>query len=124
MKTILIVEDEPILQDVLREILMDSGYRVLTAGSALLALAILEEERPDAIVLDVMLPGMDGRDAYREIRQIPELVSVPIIMMSAIIRPSQLDPGIAAFVSKPFNLDTILTTIEHAVREPPAGHQR
>lgn len=115
MKVILIVEDEPILRDVLKEVLVDSGYRVLTAGSGWLALAILEQERPDAIVLDVMLPGMDGRDAYREIRKLPEMESVPIIMMSSIVRPSQLDPGIAAFLSKPFNLDTILTTIEHAV---------
>jgi len=122
VKTILIVEDETILREVLGELLIDCGYQVLTSSSGWQALDVLKTNNPDAILMDVMMPGMDGRDLYNEVRKLPSAGAVPIIMMSAIIRPSQLDPGIAAFVAKPFNLDTMLATIERIVTEPPADH--
>jgi CheY-like chemotaxis protein len=115
VKTILIVEDEPILRDVLGEVLNDYGYQVLTASSGWQALDIMEQHDLDAILLDVMLPGMDGRDLYKEVRNLPHKGSVPVIMMSAIIRPGQLDAGIADFVTKPFNMEDLVSAIERAI---------
>jgi len=115
VKTILIVEDETILREVLGELLIDCGYQVLTSSSGWQALDVLKMNNPDAILMDVMMPGMDGRDLYNEVRKLPSAGAVPIIMMSAIIRPSQLDPGIAAFVAKPFDIEDLVSAVKRAV---------
>ena len=86
MKTVLVVDDEPAVRATLRAILEDEGYAV--------------REAPH-----------DGREAYRELRARPDLPDVPVVMMSAAIRPDGVDPTIAAFLQKPFELNHLLALV-------------
>ena len=105
MKTVLVVDDEPALRSVVCIVLGDEGYAVLEAQHGPAMLALLAREHADLVLLDVMMPGGDGRDAYRELCARTDLPDVPVVMMSAAVRPDGLDPSIAAFLRKPFDLD-------------------
>ncbi len=67
---ILVVDDEPYICDVMRRILEIGGYRVTTASSGKTALELVKEDRPDVVLLDLMMPGMDGREICRRVRKI------------------------------------------------------
>src|SRR5512137_2628703 len=80
MQTILIIEDEPELVKVLRSYLEQAGYAVLSAGRGDSGLSTWEHKRPDLVILDLNLPGMDGLDVAREIRR---KAGTPILMLTA-----------------------------------------
>jgi DNA-binding response OmpR family regulator len=111
VKTVLVVDDEPALRAAVRAILDDEGYTVLEAQHGPAMLELLARERADLVLLDVMMPGGDGRDAYRELRSRADLPDVPVVMMSAAVRPDGLDPSIATFLRKPFDLDQLLALV-------------
>jgi CheY-like chemotaxis protein len=111
VKTVLVVDDEPGLRAVVRAVLNDEGYTVLEAAHGGAMLELLARERADMVLLDVMMPGGDGREAYQELRTRADLPDVPVVMMSAAVRPDGLDPSIAAFLRKPFDLDHLLAIV-------------
>jgi DNA-binding response OmpR family regulator len=111
VKTVLVVDDEPGLRAVVRAFLDDEGYTVLEAPHGPAMLELLARERADIVLLDVMMPGGDGREAYRELRARADLPDVPVVMMSAAVRPDGLDPSIAAFLRKPFDLEHLLALV-------------
>jgi CheY-like chemotaxis protein len=118
---VLVVEDEPDLGDVFRDFLLELGHQPLILRSAEAALSKLHTERPDAIILDIHLPGMSGLD-FLQLRPVREL-GVPIIAVSGVATESQarecLRLGAADFVGKPVTLDRldeVLTFVEpHAL---------
>src|SRR2546429_2908595 len=118
---VLVVEDEPDLGDVFRDFLLELGHQPLVVRSAEAALGKLHTERPDAIILDVHLPGMSGLD-FLQLRLVREL-GVPIVAVSGVATESQarerLHLGATDFVGKPIPLDRlseVLTFIEpHAL---------
>ncbi len=71
MPTILVIDDELALRVMLEEVLTDAGYQVVSLGSGREALARLDEVRPDLMLCDVMLPGLDGREVYRAVQADP-----------------------------------------------------
>jgi two-component system, OmpR family, response regulator MprA len=111
VKTVLVVDDEPALRAAVRAILDEEGYAVLEAPHGPAMLELLAEEHADLVLLDVMMPGGDGREAYRELRARADLPDVPVVMMSAAVRPDGLDPSMAAFLRKPFDLDHLLALV-------------
>jgi CheY-like chemotaxis protein len=111
VRTVLVVDDEPALRAVVRVVLGDEGYAVLEAPHGPAMLELLARERADLVLLDVMMPGGDGRAAYRELRDRADLPNVPVVMMSAAVRPDELDPSISAFLRKPFDLDHLLALV-------------
>jgi CheY-like chemotaxis protein len=111
VKTVLVVDDEPGLHSVVRAVLDDEGYAVLEAPHGPAMLELLARERADMVLLDVMMPGGDGREAYRELRARADLPDVPVVMMSAAVQPDGLDPSIAAFLREPFDLDHLLALV-------------
>jgi CheY-like chemotaxis protein len=115
MKTVLVVDDEPALRGVVRAVLDDEGYAVVEAPHGPAMLELLARERADLVLLDVMMPGGDGRAAYRELRDRADLPDVPVVMMSAAVRSDGLDPSIAAFLRKPFDLDRLLTLVSSII---------
>jgi CheY-like chemotaxis protein len=115
VKTVLVVDDEPALRAVVRAVLGDEGYAVLEAPHGPAMLELLARERADMVLLDVMMPGGDGRPAYRELRDRADLPDVPVVMMSAAVRPDGLDPSIAAFLRKPFDLDHLLALVANLI---------
>ena len=80
MKTILVVDDEPKIVTLARDYLEHAGFAVLTAGDGRDALATVRQRRPDLVVLDLGLPGLDGLDVTRELRRDS---TIPIVMLTA-----------------------------------------
>lgn len=107
MATILIVDDEKAIVDLLVNLLEDNGYVVLTAINGEEALKILEQERPDLIISDVMMPMMDGLALLRQIWNRTEWRTIKIILSSAAPLKAADNIHFDKFISKPFDLDTL-----------------
>jgi CheY-like chemotaxis protein len=114
--TILAVDDTPPNVKLLRLILEDAGYRVLEAASGPEALDILRRDKPDAMVLDVRMPGMTGYEVCQAVRRDPGFAALPVIMVTALSLPEERIRGIEAgatdFISKPFNRKELLARIQ------------
>src|SRR2546428_572940 len=82
-RTILLVDDEPGIVAIARDYLDRAGFRVITAGDGMAAVRLARSERPSLLVLDLMLPGMDGLDVARALREDPATHMLPIIMLTA-----------------------------------------
>ena len=115
--TILIVDDEPRIRDFVRMNLEMEHYRVIEAGDGLEALEQLREHLPDLVILDVMMPEMDGFETLRSIR---EVSTVPVIMLT--VRQDEhdrirgLDLGADDYIAKPFNPRELLSRIRALLR--------
>lgn len=113
--TILVVDDSAPNVKLLRLILGAAGYRVLDAYSGPQALEILHRDRPDAMLLDVRMPGMTGYEVCRQIRQDPEFADLPVIMVTALSlaeeRIAGIEAGATDFISKPFNKKELLARV-------------
>ncbi|MDP9354085.1 MAG: response regulator, partial [Chloroflexota bacterium] len=103
-KKILVVDDEPTIRDVVVALLEDEGYAVVAAHTGLRALELLPLERPDLVIMDVMMPGLDGREVFRRMRESRNGHAPPVVMMSAAVDRDLIDPSVAAFLPKPFDL--------------------
>ncbi|MBN1428828.1 MAG: response regulator transcription factor [Anaerolineae bacterium] len=120
MTTILVVEDEEVVRETLAYNLQQEGYAVLTTGDGSESLKVVREQRPDLIVLDIMLPGMDGLSVCRALRRDKEIAYIPIIMLTA--RGTQgdkmvgLDSGADDYITKPFGLGEFLARIRAVLR--------
>lgn len=114
---ILVVDDEPPIVRLVRAKLHADDYAVLTAGRGEDALQILDDERPDLVVLDIMMPGMDGFETLRRIRQRSR---VPVIMLTAragdVDKLKGLQTGADDYLTKPFNPDELVARIEAVLR--------
>jgi CheY-like chemotaxis protein len=84
MATILIVDDEPILRQLFQKVLEHEGHVVLTAANGRDALCVMREQVPDLIMLDMMMPTMDGTTFLRLMRRHPEWARIPVVIMSAV----------------------------------------
>ena len=111
MITILVVDDEPVIREVVAMLLEDEGYTVLTADDGHAALDVFQREAPSLVLMDVMMPRMDGQAAFRAMRQHAHGNGLPVILMSAMAEPADLDPGITAFLRKPLDLEQMLALV-------------
>jgi DNA-binding response OmpR family regulator len=114
---ILIVEDEPVLQETLAYNLTHQGYLVETAGDGQLAIDVARRTQPDLILLDIMLPGLDGFEVCRLIRQ---EMNVPILMLTArddeIDRVIGLEIGADDYITKPFSMRELMARVKAQLR--------
>lgn len=105
--TILVVDDNPQILTVMTDLLSPLGYRIVCADSGQEALAMAAASPPDLVLLDVMMPGMDGFTVCRQVRADPRLAQVPIILVTALddkaSRVEGFDAGADEFISKPFD---------------------
>lgn len=119
MTRILVVDDTPALRTLLVEVLTDAGFEARGAENGQAALALTSSWRPDAIILDIAMPVMDGPTFMRARRQRPDLVTVPILVLTAQPLHDRLMQGLDAtlVLRKPYDLDELLD----AVRSLAAG---
>ncbi len=114
-KRILVVDDEIYIVHILEFSLTMEGYSVLTASDGEEALKLIEQERPDLIVLDIMMPKLDGYEVCRRLRQDDQLGNLPVILLSAKGRPVDREAGLQAgaddYIAKPFSPRKLLEKI-------------
>ncbi|MES4791860.1 MAG: DNA-binding response regulator [Chloroflexota bacterium] len=119
---LLVVDDEPAVLRLIQLELGARGFRVVTASNGEEALRLAEEQRPDAVVLDLMMPGLSGLEVMRRLR---ERSNVPIVLVTAKDRASDkirgLESGADDYVVKPFNPDELGARIRAVLRRTVAG---
>lgn len=108
MKTLLVVDDEYGIVEVLRLLLADEGYRVLTASDGEQALELMREKAPDAVITDQMMPLMSGAELFRAMRKAPALRKVPVVLISSVPRlAASTDLPWALSLQKPFDFEIL-----------------
>lgn len=104
-KRIVIVEDEPDTIEMFAEMMRLGGYIVLKSYGGYPAMALISEEKPDVVVLDMMMPQLSGLDVLEHMRNDPELMHIPVIVVSAKSMPNDiqagLDAGASIYLTKP-----------------------
>jgi len=119
-ETILIVEDESDVVDLLRYNLHRAGFNVLIANTGAEGLEAARKNRPDVIVLDIMLPGMNGYNVCNALKKDPETESIPVLMLTAKSEPHErvkgLELGADDYVTKPFSPRELVLRVQALVR--------
>ncbi len=115
-KTILVIEDNEMNMKLMRAVLKAGNYRMLEAADAETGLRLVREQRPDLILMDIQLPGMDGLSASQIIKGDPELKHIPIFALTGFAMQSDREKGMGAgldgYIVKPFSLKGLLETLE------------
>jgi DNA-binding response OmpR family regulator len=121
-RRVLIVDDEPNIVLSLEFLLRQQGYEVSVARDGEEALAAAEDWRPDLMVLDVMLPGLDGFEVCRRLRERPENANLKILLLTArgreVERVRGLEEGADAYVRKPFSTRQLMRTVAELLGRP------
>ena len=117
---ILVCDDEKLIRDMLQKALSSRGFQVSTAADGAEAIARIDSDQPELVLLDLMMPRMDGFDVLRAVRARPELLGLQIIVLTA--RASQevlqeaLEAGADDYVSKPFHLGEVMSRVDAHLR--------
>lgn len=112
-RTILVIEDSEPIRRILTLLLEGHGYRVVTAADGATGLALARELSPQAVTLDLRLPGLDGREVLRELRHDPRTCRTPVLVISAYTGTLEESERAAAtdILPKPFDVDELLARI-------------
>lgn len=123
-KRILVVDDDPEILDLTRTVLRDGGYQVLVASDGRKGVALAQSERPDLILLDINMPGLDGWEALRVLRMDEETRRIPVAMFSVRYdfaeKAEALKRSANDYIVKPFSYDEMLERVARLLA-PPAG---
>jgi CheY-like chemotaxis protein len=122
MTTILVVDDHPLNLELMTEVLESSGYEVKQAGSAEAALAAVSTSRPDLILMDIALPGMDGHSAVRLLKSDPETRAIPVVAVTSFAMAGDeaqaYASGFDGYLSKPIQTRTLRQTVSRFLEQP------
>ena len=107
MPVVLVVDDDPLIRQLVADVLEIEGYAVVLAEDGLAALREVEKSRPDCVVLDVMMPGMDGHEVLQRLRASEAFADLPVVMLTAAADDTQAwqawTEGVDYFLAKPFD---------------------
>ena len=119
-KTIVIVEDEPDTAEMFGEMMRLSGYRVLKVYGGAPALSVIANEKPAAVVLDLMMPDLSGLEVLKFMRQDPSLEQIPVVVVSAKSLASDIRAGMEAgatvYLTKPVAFQDLKSAVDQAIR--------
>ena len=115
-KSILVVEDQEDNRRILRDLLSSKGYEIIEVTDGLAGVEAAKREKPDLILMDIQLPGIDGYEATRRIKAEPDLVGITIIAVTSYAlggdKQKALEAGCDGYVAKPFSPRQLLAEIE------------
>ena len=120
MKKIMVVDNEPDIVDLTRTVLEIGGYGVVPAHSGEECLRLLEKEKVDLVLLDIMMPGMSGWDVFNRIKKKSSDIKVAFMSVLEISEKRKqvlLDEGLADYIMKPFDKDTLLNRVDKILQE-------
>jgi CheY-like chemotaxis protein len=117
---ILVAEDDPALREALREVLALAGYAAVTVSDGMQALAAARAEPPDLVILDQLMPGLDGLSVLRALQADPRLRGIPVILLTGAAHDLPPQPGLAAIVEKPFQMVPLQDTVRSLLASRPA----
>jgi CheY-like chemotaxis protein len=127
-KSILLVDDDEVVIKTLRPVLLSHGYAVLTAMSGEDGLQIARRQKPDLIILDVILPGIKGRQVCQQLKGAPETAGIPVVFLTSKDSPEDLkaekELGAAGHITKPVNMRLLVETIHGILRSGEAKKKR
>ncbi|MBL7162764.1 MAG: response regulator [Anaerolineales bacterium] len=119
-KKIIIIEDEPDTVEMFAEMMRLSGYNVLKSYGGALAISLIAEEKPDAVVLDMMMPDLSGLDVLKQIRNNPDLAGLPVVIVSAMSMPHDiqagLEAGASAYLTKPVTYQQLSQAVQETIQ--------
>lgn len=126
-RRVLIVEDEPENRLLLNMILDVEGYEVIETEDGPSALAAAAAQAPDLILLDVMMPGMNGFAVFERLRADPGMRRIPVIMLTALAQRTDVERavemGVEGYVTKPFEPAELLQAMEKALQKPKVSEE-
>jgi len=123
-KTVLVVDDEPEVVEMLKMVLENASYSVLTAYDGTEAVQKTKEEKPDAIILDLMMPGVDGFNASKELKNSDDTADIPILVLTAFDtkraeagypKSKGLELETEDYISKPVDPEVLLKRLEEVI---------
>lgn len=118
-KTVLIIEDEEDAAELFAEMMRVSGFRVIKTSSSAPAMAMITAEKPDVVLLDIMMPEISGLDILRQMRSDPALVNIPVVVVSAQSMPTDIKHGMEAgastYLTKPVGFFDLKEAVERAL---------
>jgi signal transduction histidine kinase/CheY-like chemotaxis protein len=118
--SVLVIDDDPAVRDLMHRFLVRSGFQVLTASGGVEGLELAHSQRPDVIILDVMMPIMDGWEVIERLKRDASLVSIPVIMLTMVNDRSRgYALGAAHFMNKPIDWRALEEIIKRTVRQRP-----
>jgi len=124
--TILVVDDDPVIQKLLEVNFEMEGYHVATANDGAEALATVAARPPDMVVLDVMMPKLDGIEVVRRMKADAATAAVPVLLLSARAQAKDitegLEAGADAYMTKPFDPVELLDRVASLLKGPEGGH--
>jgi signal transduction histidine kinase len=113
--TVLVVEDEPVILEIITSLLQEEQYKVLQAPNGQAALALLEDDRPDLIISDIRMPGMDGFELCERVRANPDFAQLPFIFLTGRDERADMRRGMGLgaddYLTKPFDPEDLLTAV-------------
>jgi DNA-binding response OmpR family regulator len=122
MARVLVIEDDPDVQHLLRMVLENDGHEVLAANDGSRGLAMAARRSPDAIILDVMMPFMDGFAVLEALREEERTATIPVLILSAIqtdaVEQRCYRMGAQAYIRKPFDPEILLGTVQEMLAAP------
>jgi CheY-like chemotaxis protein len=120
-KTVIIIEDEPDAAEMFAEMMRVNGFRVLKMFSSAPAIPMITQEKPDVIILDIMMPDISGLEVLRYMRREPDLISIPVIVVSAKSMPSDIKTGLEAgasiYLTKPVGFLDLKQAVEQVLHK-------
>ena len=120
-KYVLVTEDDDSIRDLLEQALSDAEYSVATASNGTRAIQLMHERSPDLLILDLMMPDMNGWELLRRMADSPDLAAVPVLVVSAAATSGlseAQDLGAPVFLPKPFDIDELLLEVERLTTRP------
>lgn len=117
MPKILVIDDDPSVRSLVADSLEIEGYEVCTAEDGFSGLRAIESQRPDCVLLDVMMPGLDGHQVLQRIRAAEERPALPVVMLTAYSDDATAwqawTEGVDYFLPKPFDADELLRYLDY-----------